>query len=198
MIGDQFWDLRAEFTRPYSIDVEIRGDNGVTLTRTRVVDGLLDQLAAAASPGGSDPTSAGGGGYGSRPPVRVGAVSLLDEITRTLRAWSLHYAGRATPTPALSLAELARVLPAMDSHAVGALVDTMTGWRTRARWVLGWDSPPFAPHVPCPQCLAFGALRLWAAERHVSCLSCGSWWDSSTLADLRDRLRLSRDLAHAA
>ncbi len=199
MIADDFDDLRAEFTRPYSIEVEIRGDNGAAITRTSTVDGLLVQLERAATPGSAGPAAgASGAGYESKPPAALSALNLLDEIRRGLDNWSRYYAGRPGATPAAALDELAGVVLAMDTRAVTDLVAQLQGWRTRARWVLGWESPPFAPHVPCPDCAGVGTLRLWAQQRYVACLLCGTWWDSEHLGQLRDRLRLSRDLAHVS
>ncbi len=197
MIADDFYELADEFTRPYTIDVEIRGDNGAAITRTSTVDGLLVQLQRAAVPGNAGP-AAGGAGYESKPPAALSALNLLDEIRRGLDNWSRYYAGRTGATPAAVLGELAAVIMAMDTHAVTDLIAQLDGWRTHARWILGWEAPPFAPHIPCPDCASVGTLRLWPEERFVACLLCGTWWDGEHLGQLRDRLRLSRDLAHVS
>ncbi|MBV1854423.1 hypothetical protein [Catellatospora tritici] len=42
-----------------------------------------------------------------------------------------------------------------------------------------------------------GMLRCWPTETWVECLVCRSYWTAETLGELCDRLRLSRELAHA-
>lgn len=198
MHTDELDALSAEFSSPYTIDVRLADASGETVVRQRTVAGLLVQLLRAAEPGGADPSGGGGGsGYGPRPPVRLAAVNLLDEMRRRLSVWAQFYAGRPGTGPADSLFELSAVAYAIDRQTVSALVDELTGWRTRARWILGWESPPMAPHVPCPACAGIGTLRLWADIRYVACLLCGTWWDNDHLGHLRDYLRLSRDLAHS-
>lgn len=196
MVLDEFEALHAEFTSPYTVDVEIPEQGAETVVVQRSVPGLLAQLERATQPGGAGP-ALGGGGYGPREPARLSAVNLLDELRRGLAWWAHTYTGRAGADPAESLRELSTVTYAMDRQAVTMLIADLDAWRLRARWILGWDAPPFAPHVPCPDCAGIGKLRLWPAERYVACLLCRAWWDSGSLGRLRDQLRLSRDLTHA-
>jgi len=197
MVLHEFDQLHAEFTTGYRIDVETTGEDGQPVTRQRLVPGLLDQLDRATAPGGTGPAVGGGSGLGSREPVRLSAVNLLDEIRRALAWWATTYAGRAGASAAGSLHELSTVAYAMDRHSMTLLIGDLDAWRTRARWILGWEAPPFAPHLPCPECASVATLRLWAEEHYAACVVCGAWWDKENLGRLRDQIRLTRDLTHA-
>src|SRR5262245_22219589 len=109
MVLDEFEALHAEFTTAYTVDVEILARGGETVVRQRSVPGLLVQLDRGTQPGGTGPAIGGSGGHGSREPVRLSAVNLLDEIRRGLAWWAHTYTGRTGTDPAGSLRELSTV-----------------------------------------------------------------------------------------
>lgn len=122
------------------------------------VPSIIEQLEAAVS---RDGNGSGGGKVGSRPPIAVGVASLLIEIaSKTASAVKERHGkhlGNITDNLRRIGADLA-ALPNTDEQ-VQKWIDTLNGWASKARSVLGLD--PKVPRglrgIPCPACGADSA-----------------------------------------
>ena len=64
-------------------------------------------------------------------------------------------------------------------------------WWAHARILGTWDSPPMKPYVRCTACGRLGTLQVVSSPLAVACLSCGAAWDSMTIDELGEHLRLA-------
>lgn len=148
----------------------------------------------------------GGGGFGGRPVISTGVVSLMIEAAQAAAEAALdHVQGSRGSFPA-NLRAVVAAIPANDSDQIAWWHESVSGWVRRARVELRLDPvrPQWARGVVCPECGADSAQAArdgeqvrtpalaisWARPdgdehraddawtvRAVECRSCGAcWW----------------------
>jgi len=151
---------------------------------------LLAQLLAASQ----SATAAGDGDLQrssprSKPSARIDAIAALQRIERE----SLWWAQALRTRTRTSLVDRLRGLVGGAGHSLGltderdrTLEKATRSWVSTARVVTGHDSPPYAPHVRCPEesCDRLGGLRVRLSARVAVCLECGSSWEDEALGRL--------------
>lgn len=138
---------------------------------------LLDQLAHALT--GSTAGMVMGGEAGSKPAARLDALATLERIERESAARARLEGLDVLPLRS-RLSRLAGVVPGDDRQ--------VRSWWTAARLVTSWDTPPFAPRVPCPneECERRGTLRIRVEEQTAICVECGDLWPPEDMGRLAD------------
>lgn len=150
---------------------------------------LLVQLKAAAA--GS--TAAGEAmmhNTTSKPPARVDAIALLERIRRQSHELVDELGTRRGSSLADRLSGIAGATDVPDDVA-REVRKTVHSWVLSARIVTGWDQPPFAPDVSCPniECERRGSLRIRLADRIAACIECGTTWDNTEVEHLGQYVR---------
>lgn len=154
--------------------------------------GLLAQLAAAILPSGTQAEGSIGAAFASRPPLQVEALSryTVIQIGATRWAWSLRQPIRDTIES--QLRGLVGPAAHLDEPTLTALVDEVRQWRRWCAVMTAWESPAYAPHVPCPLCGKVGALRINLTARTAMCTQCAAGWDPETIGILAEHVRNQR------
>lgn len=152
---------------------------------------LLAQLAQAVVPGESyaeeGPVTAAA--FGSRPPARLDAIDRLLAIEAASARWCWSLRLTLRDEPARNIRALVGAAAVMDSDTMRTLLDDLRTWRTWAATVTGWQRPPDAPRAPCPDCEAYGTLRVRLDRSTACCLSCGAAWDQTNITILAELVR---------
>lgn len=141
---------------------------------------LLDQLQHALT--GSTAGMIMGSGTGSKPAARLDALAVLQRIERE-SADRAQDEGIETLPLHQRLSRLAGTVPDLDQQ--------VRSWWTAARLVTSWDTPPFAPRVPCPnpECERRGSLRIRVHEETAICVECGDYWPPEDVGRLGEYVR---------
>lgn len=141
---------------------------------------LLDQLGHALT--GSTAGMVMGGESGSKPAARLDALATLERIDRE-SADRARVEGLPVLPLRARLSRLASVVPDIDRQ--------VRSWWTAARLVTSWDTPPFAPRVPCPnvECERRGTLRIRVHESTAVCVECGDLWAPEDVERLGEYIR---------
>lgn len=156
---------------------------------------LLDQLAAAAFPGTSEP---GAGEHASRPPADLEAVACHSAISIGAAKWAWRLKVEIRATAASTIRSL--VAATMTSDQRAALLKELRAWNNWALTVTGWRNPPWAPTAPCPllrvndqgeeePCNTKGSLRVRLDTKTAVCLNCKGTWDETTIGLLAEHVR---------
>lgn len=156
--------------------------------------GLLAQLAALVPPTSQQAEGSTGGTFGSRPPLQLEALSryAVIQIGAVRWAWSLQQPVRDTTES--QLRGLIGPAASLDEPTLNTLVDEVRQWRRWCAVMTAWESPAYAPHVPCPVCEKVGRLRVNLAARTAVCLACDAGWDPDTIGVLAEHVRKQREL----
>jgi hypothetical protein len=150
---------------------------------------LLEQLRAAShttsAPGDqlpSDPRS--------KPAARIDAIAALQRVEVESLWWAQALRPRFRTRTRTDLVDRLRSLVGAARHSLGleddrgrSLAQASRSWVSLARVVTGHDSPPYAPHVRCPNetCERIGGLRIRLSDHVGVCLECGSSWEDDRL-----------------
>lgn len=170
-------DHIRELVKPFTSSEQIRrpqrtSEGWVTRTTVHSVThpALLDQLETAISGSPLTDEDLARPGYGPKPSASVNAIDVRERIARE----SAEYATKLD----LPVKPLRERLLAISGKVGGRLDHTVERWWVAARIATGWDSPAFAPTVPCPveSCEALGTLRIRLVDRVGSCMECHTVW----------------------
>jgi len=129
---------------------------------------LLDQLAAAVTPSGSDGRAAGG--FESAPTARLDVIDCLTDIYAGISEYTT-----ITTTPHHALRRLVGDSDLTDRD-LKRLIRDLKGWITMARIITDWQGPSRRLRVPCMVC---GERTLRARvnpKTEAGCTSCRSTW----------------------
>jgi hypothetical protein len=140
---------------------------------------LLAELAEAIYPGGTAVDDGGGRSVpSSQPPAVLAAIDRLEAIEIAVLEWRTRL--RLAPRGAIAddIRALIGEAPMLTDDMVGWLTLDVCRWATWARVVTGWQTPPFAPHAPCPACERVGGLRIRLEAKAACCVICGADWDA--------------------
>lgn len=142
---------------------------------------LIEQLRQSTSQ--SKDGEFAGGSAKSKPAARLEALDVLAKIERESRT-------------------LARELDVDRPHlynrlsAIGGAIGNDThpvvrAWWIAARCTTGWEQPPYAPDVPCPnmECERRASLRVRIADEIATCVKCGTTWGADSFVTLGDYIR---------
>jgi hypothetical protein len=160
-------------------------------------DSLMDQLAEAAFPSAGADGDASAVAYASRPPANLEAVAAHSAITIGATKWAWSLGAQIRDTPADTLRGLATKADVAEQRE---LLRELQHWLRWARIVTQWESPPWRPAAPCPQCghrggEAGGLLVNLTAETAI-CTACRASWgdveDDPPLALLAEHVRAYR------
>jgi hypothetical protein len=157
---------------------------------------LLDQLAAAAFPGTSEP---GAGDHASRPPADLEAVACHTAITIGSVKWVHRLRLEARSTVASNLRAL--VGATMTSDQRTDLLRELRAWVAWAETITKWRNQPYAPTAPCPllktndqgeeePCNTRGTIRVRLDTKTAVCLNCRGTWDESNIGLLGEHVRI--------
>lgn len=145
-------------------------------------DPLLDQLEQATT------NTSGGGAYGggsaaSKPAARLDAIAVLQRIDR----------GSATLATTLGIpaAPMRRRLGLIAGKVGSTLDPAVAAWWVAARCATGWETPAYAPDVPCPNmdCERWSTLRIRLTDGIGHCIECGATWQADQFSVLGDYIR---------
>lgn len=160
-----------------------------------VQPGLLGALAEAVEPATKPEGEGRPAGFRSAPPLCLEAVSRLAVIQLgVIRwCWSLHIELRDTTES--NLRGLVGAAGNMDPDTQTVFLDELRQWRTWCAVMTGWQSPAYAPAVPCPVdgCAQRNTLRINLARKTGMCTHCHATWDETTIGILADYIRTSTD-----
>lgn len=152
---------------------------------------LLDQVAAAANPGTSEP---GAGEHASRPPADLEAVACQAAIAIGAIKWAWRLGLDVRSTTASNLRALVGATMTSDQRA--DLLRELRAWVAWAETVTKWRNPPYAPTAPCPllteadePCNARGTLRVRLDTKTAVCLQCKGTWDETNIGLLGEHVR---------
>ena len=163
--------------------------------------GLLAQLGEAMVDASSGSQEAAGARAvpGSRPPGCWEALATLAAITTAVAGWCWDLDLPLRDTVESSIRALIGKAPELDDDRAARLLADMRSWRYRAAVMTGWQSPLFAPRVPCPACGKNNTLRVNLDRQAAFCssqdrdesgaLMCGTTWDAATIGVLADYIR---------
>lgn len=152
---------------------------------------LLDQLDETIT---SSPLSASdsyAGNAKSKPPSRLDAVVLLERIRKESRTIADTIRLRRTRNLTDRLSAIAGATPDLTTDDRDWITKLTRGWVVTARILTGWDAPPYAPDVPCPntECERRSSLRVRLHDRVATCIECGVWWDQDSVEQLGTYVR---------
>ena len=149
---------------------------------------LIDQLRAGTS---ASTAGSSGGGPGSKPPANLTPLSELETIRTEATRWVV-YAWRLETTGVVDalrvLAERASTIEHLDD--LRDLDWHVTRWWAHARLVTTWESAPMKVYAHCDQCGTRGSLQVRCDPITAVCFACGSAWDSSTIGQLGEHVRI--------
>jgi len=156
--------------------------------------GLLTQLAQSVQYAGQQAEGAIGSAFRSKPPLQIEALSryLAIQVGAVRWAWSLRLEVRDSPES--QLRGLIGPAATLDDPTLTVLVAEVRQWRRWCAVMTAWESPAYAPHVPCPLCDKVGAIRVNLTARTAVCLTCGAGWDPDTIGVLAEHVRKQRKL----
>lgn len=157
---------------------------------TTTQPGLLAQLLEAYAEAASSLQEGTGvrGVPRSRPPGSWEALAAHSAITVAAHrwCWQLRIEPRETVEKTLR-----RLVGAVPTDQLGALLADVRRWRHQAAVATGWATPAYAPTTPCPQCGKPGSLRINLGLQVASCTNpavgeddepvCGATWDPDTI-----------------
>lgn len=169
----------------------------VSVTLPPLIVQLAESMAGSTSGRGS-------AGTRSRPPGSLEGPDTLRTITTEAR----YLAGRilsgfatdAVPGLRVSvrpqrltdaLAVIHRYAPDVDRESLLDVDRAVTRWWAHARIATTWETPPLKPFVPCSACGRRGTLQVVSLPLAVACLACGAAWDSMTVDELGEHLRVA-------
>jgi hypothetical protein len=154
--------------------------------------GLLAQLAEAVGLPGQQPEGALGATFRSKPPLQTEALSryVSIQIGAVRWAWSLYQDVRDTTES--QLRGLIGPAATLDDATLTTLVSEVRQWRRWCAVMTAWESPAYAPHVPCPACAKIGALRVNLTAKTAICTWCAAGWDPDTVGLLAEHVRNAR------
>ena len=114
---------------------------------------------------------------GSRPPMDLACVDLLNEMRTGAIAWSWCFGGNHRhPLAALKwLPDAAAALDEGDArlHGSDGLYGAVSRWHGSAQVVLGWTEPAQRyPAAICPDCGAAGTIRGRPRSEVAWCVAC--------------------------
>ena len=159
-----------------------------------VLPSLLDQLARAVQPGESySEEEAGRTAFESRPAARLDAVDRLVAIEAGAAGWCTRSGVELRDSPAGNIRSMVGAAPSIGSDNQSMLLGDLRAWRTWAATVTGWERPADAPRASCPHCGKINVLRVRLARKTACCLSCGAWWDDTTIGILAEHIRATFD-----
>lgn len=150
---------------------------------------LLAQLLVATQTA----TAVGDGDLGrssprSKPSARIDAIAAMERVDVESRWWADALGTRSRTR----LPDRLRGLVGGAGHSLGltdergrTLAKATRSWVSLARVVTGHDSPPFSPHVRCPDCDRLGGLRVRLSSRVAVCLECGQSWEDDATGSLQ-------------
>lgn len=156
---------------------------------------LLDQLAAAANPGTSEP---GAGEHASRPPADLEAVACYVSVGIGAVKWVKRLNLDPRSTTASNLRALVGATMTSDDRT--ALLRELRAWVAWAETVTKWRNQPYSPTAPCPllrineegdevPCQARGTLRVRLDTKTAVCLQCKGTWDETNIGLLGEHVR---------
>lgn|GEM_PF-3958342 len=156
---------------------------------THRMPSLVDQLAAAAIPGEVYIEETAGivrRTPQSIPPARVEAINL----SLALAAWAADTAWRSKVKLREHTADNLRAIVGgrHDSETAAQLLHQLRRYVYQARVITGWESPPWRPDAPCPNCEQRG-LRVRLLTSTAACIECGEVWDVRTIGLLAEHVR---------
>jgi len=144
---------------------------------------LLDQLAAMFAPGSAG-EQGGRGVPGSRPPLRLDAVSVHSFIGAGAARWAWSLRLEIRDTTASTIRGLVGAAGVMDSDTQVSLLGELCQWRHQAQVLTGWKTPPYRPFVACPLCDRVGGLRVHLGTQTAACVRCWATWTPDTVGVL--------------
>lgn len=166
--------------------VIVRGAQHIARAHRVHTPGLLQQMREQIHDATERPDERGGkNSLGSKPPTNLDVIDRLAAITRGVQEWR---GIRQLPHLETELRHLVGdAANHFDLDEQQRLAHDTDRWVTWARIVTGWDTPPFRPHVPCPDC-GDRALRIHLGDANAYCAHCGTTWDRATLGILAARI----------
>ena len=183
-------------------DVDRHRNKRLRRVWSTVQPGLIQQLRDAIRPGSATIDGeqfSGSAGYRSAPPLQMEAASkyMVIAIGATRWCWSLELDIRDTAEG--NVRALVGAAGNMDDETGRTLLDEMRQWRTWAAVMTGWQSPLYAPHVPCPnpECGQSNSLRVNLSAKRALCNACNRVWgeDDGAIFILADYIRLATEAA---
>jgi hypothetical protein len=162
---------------------------------TTTQPGLLHALWEAIEPGRADTNGAQGGGFGSAPPLCLEALSrhTAIQIGVTWLCWTIGTPQR--DTTASSIRALVGAAANIDSDAQRFMLRELRTWRTWCAVMTGWQTPAYAPNVPCPACEKASGLRINLGRKTAMCIHCDARWDEDRIGVLADYVRATKEAA---
>ncbi len=158
--------------------------------------GLLQALWEAIEPGrAAVDKGRPAGGYRSVPPLCLEAVSryVSIQIGVVRLCWSLDV--RLRDSTASSIRALVGAAALADSEAQAFVLGELRTWRTWCAVMTGWQTPAYAPTVPCPACDRANALRINLGRKTAMCIACDACWDPGTIGVLANYIRAATEAA---
>ncbi|WP_052305081.1 DNA cytosine methyltransferase [Stackebrandtia nassauensis] len=154
---------------------------------------LIVQLARAietSSGEAGEPLAGFRGIFTSEPAARLDAIDRHEAINAAARDWLSEMDIRPRRATVDNLRALVGGAARLDAESLAALTRDARSWWVWARTITGWDSAPWKPHGPCPQCERLGTLRVREAARTAMCVECGAWWDPGGIHTLAAFVRM--------
>ncbi len=169
----------------------VRNEAGTRMVRrAHIVEhaSLLDQLRQGVS---ASTAGASGGGPGSKPPANLTPLSELEVITTEARRWVAYAWGVETAGVLDALQTLSQRAATIEHPDDLKDLDWhVTRWWAHARLVTTWDSAPIKVYAHCDQCGTRGSLQVRSDPMTAVCFACGAVWDSSTIGQLGEHVRI--------
>lgn len=164
---------------------------------TTIQPGLLQALWEAIEPGRATDDATTAGGFRSVPPLCLEALSrhTAIQIGVIRLSWSLRVDLR--DTTASTIRAFVGAAPNLDTDTQTYVLGELRTWRTWCAVMTGWQSPNYAPHVPCPvaACERANGLRINLTRKTAMCVACGAIWDEDRIGVLADYIRATKEAA---
>lgn len=197
-ISDDINALIRSKTETEKIDRLIQNEAGeweaVVVPHTVVHPPLLEQLqqTVTTSTLNGDMFT---GSAGSKPPSRLDAIALLQRIAKQSREIADTIRLRRTRDLTDRLSAISGAAPDQTQEDRTWIATLARGWVISARIITGWESPPFAPDVPCPNidCERRGTLRIRLEDASGACIECGVHWTPETVTQLGTYVKWATD-----
>lgn len=175
-------DTADDLTEPHQHRERIRdwdsNRNAKYRVHTTTQPGLITQLGQAVTHTNGVTEGSFGGGYGSRPPLALEALSRHLAITVQVMDWCAHLGLTVRATVESNIRALVGAAATLDHDDARALLSDLRRWRGWCAVLTGWEKLHQPAGVAClvVDCAQVNTLRINLTNKTAMCRACGSTW----------------------